>query len=361
MTDVVTLSVNGLDFQGWKSVRIEAGIERIARSFELSVTDKWPGSAEQVRRVKPGDLCEVSIGGDLVCTGYVDATPIDYDAHGVTIMVRGRSKTGDLVDCSADNTPGQWKGLTADAIAQKLTGQYGINVIPEAATGAAITDHQIQQGETAFESLDRLARLRQMLVTDNESGDVVLASPGSGGSASTALELGENILSASAGFDFTDVYSSYTVKGQKTGTDDAFGTAAAQSTGTAVDGNIKRRRVLIVRQSGQADSDTCQKRAAYEQQVRAAKAGEIRYRVVGWRQNGGALWRPNLTVSVTDDIMQVNSSLLITEVIYTLDDSGMIAELVVMPLGAFATEPETKAKATKRKQSTKGSDSTWMD
>ena len=344
MTDIVKLTVNGNDYSGWKSVRIEAGLERIARSFELSVTDHWPGSASQVRRIAPGDLCEIRIGDDLICTGYVDATPIDYDANSITIMVRGRSKTADLVDSSADNSTGQFKGLSADAITKKLAGQYGLNVVSEVSAGAVITDHQIQQGESAFESLDRIAKQRQILITDNAAGDVVLSSPGGGGQASSALELGVNILSASAGFDFSEVYSNYSVKGQKSGTDDSYGVQAAQSFGTAVDSNVKRRRVLIVRQSGQADAQTCGQRAAYEQQIRAAKAGEIRYRVAGWRQVDGKLWMPNLTVKIVDAIMATNTSLLISEVIFTLDDYGMITELVVIPVGAFATEPETKRK-----------------
>lgn len=349
MNDTVTLTVNDKIYGGWKSVRIEAGIERVARSFELSVTDRWPGSSTgsertvgQARRIKPGDLCEVKIGDDLVCTGYVDSTPIDYGADGITIMIRGRSKTADLVDCSADNPTegGQFKGLKAEAIAAKITKQYGLNVVTETDTGAAIADHQIQQGETAFESLDRLAKQRQILISDNGAGDVVLISPGSGGKASSALELGINILSASAGFDYTEVYSDYTVKGQhsKGGNDSDWGATSASglsSQGKANDSSVKRRRVLIVRQSGQADSATCQKRANYEQRIRAAKAGEIRYRVVGWRQQDGSLWKPNQTVAIKDAIMDVSADLLISECQYTLDDGGMLCELVCISPDAF--------------------------
>jgi prophage tail gpP-like protein len=372
MSDFVTLSVNGLDFSGWKSVRVEAGVERQCRSFELSVTDQWPGSLQKVRRIKPGDLCEVRIGADLVCTGYVDATPIDYDANSVSIIIRGRSKTADLVDCSADNETGQFKGMKAEVIAQKLAGQYGLNVINETDTGAVISDHQIQQGETAFESLDRLGKQRQILITDNAAGDVVLASPGSGGHAFSGLELGVNILSGSAGFDYTDVYSHYSVKGQssKHGQDsdwtDASSSQMSQAQGSANDSSLQRRRVLVVRQAGQADANTCQQRASYEQQVRAAKAGEIRYRVAGWRQADGSLWRPNITVSIKDVVMLGTGrdlSLLISEVILTLDESGMIAELVCIPPAAFLTEPEKQAKAVKRKEGVKTpvDDSSWLD
>lgn len=362
MSDIVTLTVNAINYSGWKSVRIEAGLERVARSFELAITDHWPGSVEQVRRVAPGDLVEIRIGNDLICTGYVDATPIDYDANGITIMIRGRSKTADLVDSSTEISTGQFKNLTPEAIATQIAKPYGLTVVTEVATGNAITDFQIQQGESAFESLDRIAKQRQILITDNATGDVVLSSPGSSGTAHDALVLGQNILSASAGFDFTDVYSAYTVKGQKSGTDDAFANLASQSVGTAIDSKVTRKRVLIVRQSGQADSKTCQDRANYEQQVRRAKAGEIRYRVANWRQSNGDLWAVNTTINIEDEIMAGKTALLISEITYTLDESGMITELVTIPESAFATEPETKAKAKKRKNSTQGIDITsWLD
>lgn len=366
MNNFVILTVAGKQYGGWKSVRIGAGIERLSRDFELSVTDKWPGSTSQVRRIQPGDLCEVRIGNDLVCTGYVDATPVDYDAGSITIMIRGRSKTADLVDCSADNSGGQFRQANAAEVARKLAGQYGIEVVEEAAAGSAMVEHQIKPGETAFESLDRVARARQVLLTDNAEGALVIASPGSAGRASDALVLGENVLSASAGFDFSEVYSQYVAKGQvgRAGNDADFGddsaAIAAQQRGQASDNSIKRRRVLIVRQSGHADSATCQQRADYEQRVRSAKANEIRYRVQGWRQRNGELWRPNLRVSVRDGLMAVNGTRLISEVVYTLDDGGTVAELVTVPPDAFATEPDNRAKAADRRQgAVAGSSSRW--
>jgi len=43
MSNDVTLLVGGREYGGWKAVRIEAGVERVARSFDLSVTSSWPG------------------------------------------------------------------------------------------------------------------------------------------------------------------------------------------------------------------------------------------------------------------------------------------------------------------------------
>ena len=357
MSDIVTLTVNNKSYEGWKTVRIEAGVERLARSFEVSVTEIWPGSGDQRRQIKPGDLCELRIGDDLICTGHVDATPITYDSHAITIMIRGRSRTADLVDSSAASDSGQFKGLTVEAIASKLSKPFGITVLSQVETGVVISDHQIQPGESVFASLDRVAKARQILITDDADGNVVLTSPGGGGAASSAIELGVNVLSANAGFDYSDVYSKYQVKGQRSGSDNSYGTNASQSLGTAVDGSIARTRLLIIRQQGQADSATCQARANYEQQIRIAKAGELRYRVVGWRQQDGALWQCNQTIKINDAIMSLeNKELIVSEVNFTLDESGMITEMVVIAPSAFATEPETL-----RKKSVRKIKATWID
>ena len=95
----VRLLVGSSEYGGWKAVRISAGIERQARDFDLDVTDRWPGQTSIPRRIQPGDVCQLFIGPDLVLTGYVDATPIKYDGRSVSVGVRGRSKTADLVDC----------------------------------------------------------------------------------------------------------------------------------------------------------------------------------------------------------------------------------------------------------------------
>ncbi|AIF60208.1 bacteriophage Mu P family protein [Escherichia coli B7A] len=43
MNDNVTLRVNGREWNGWTSVRIGAGIERLTRDFSVEITRQWPG------------------------------------------------------------------------------------------------------------------------------------------------------------------------------------------------------------------------------------------------------------------------------------------------------------------------------
>jgi prophage tail gpP-like protein len=346
--DTVSLTVNGIVYAGWKAVRIEAGVERAARSFEVEVTRVFPGLKGELNRIVPGNLCEVRIGADLVCTGYVDATPIEYDAMGISYVIRGRSKTADLVDSSADNSGGQWRGVSADKIIKALAGQYGINVIVQASPGEPIIDHQIEQGETVFESMDRLAVARHILITDDAAGNLVMAQPGSAGRATTALVLGENILSANCGYDYSEVYGEYIVKGQRSGTDELFGEAVAATKGIAQDHTITRRRSIIIQQGGQVDQAAASARAGYEAKLRNAKAQEARYTVTGWRQGDGKLWLVNQTVKIKDGIIGIDGDRLVTGVNFTLDSRGMITELVVLEASALTAAQDIKAAETEK-------------
>lgn len=347
--NAVTLSVNGLDYRGWKKVSISAGIERQARDFRLGVTWSWPGQVQEIP-VRQGDRCEVRIGTDLVLTGWVFGTPISYDARSVERSVAGRSLTADLVDCSAVNKPGQWRGQSVQKIVQALAEPYGGRVLSEVAETTKLADHQIEPGETAFESIDRLLTLSRLLSTDDARGRVVIIKPGSAGRAVDRLELGQNLLTGSAELDFSGVFSEYRVTGQRSGTDTDYGAAASEVKAGVTDPRATRRRVLLIHESGQMTPELAQARANWERGSRMGKALTLRYKIQGWRQSTGALWVPNMIVRVVDPLIGIDRDMLISEIEYVLDDAGTVANIVVGPPDGFDPEPKDPHKSRKLKK-----------
>ena len=69
--DTLTLVAGGQRLTGWESVSVTRGIEIMPSSFEIGLTEKYPGQAADIV-VKPGDPCVVLIGNDPVVTGYID-------------------------------------------------------------------------------------------------------------------------------------------------------------------------------------------------------------------------------------------------------------------------------------------------
>ena len=136
--DTLTLIVGNKVLTGWQRVSVTRPLAAIPASFDLEVTEKFPNKPDI--DIEPGQPCQVKIGSDLVLTGYVDryAASISPSMH--TIRVSGRSKSEDLVDCSAEfgdiNKPGfQVANGTAFSLAQALAAPYNITVQSTAGDG----------------------------------------------------------------------------------------------------------------------------------------------------------------------------------------------------------------------------------
>ena len=88
MNNTVTLRVSGREWGGWTSVKISAGIERLARDFNVQITRQWPGETGSVPlqpRIKNGDAVEVLIGDDPVTEKPQDASEAISDDRGTNV------------------------------------------------------------------------------------------------------------------------------------------------------------------------------------------------------------------------------------------------------------------------------------
>ncbi|MEW6612711.1 MAG: phage baseplate assembly protein [Pseudomonadota bacterium] len=369
MTDRLTLKVGGSLYGGWKSVAIRTGIEQIAGSFELAITERWPHQPRDWA-IPPGEFCQVLIGDDVVISGYVDTVAVSYDAASHEIQVTGRDRAGDLVDCSAPSTA--FTGLTFEEIARRLCDPFGIEVYDETVSGKKLTVKEkkagkkgtpprktravgkvpkqaVQAGETVFKTLEKLARSEGVLLVSDGEGGIVITRAGLAGDCQTVLEFGKNILRASFEHSHANLYSEITVKGQAAAAGaDRFDVVHASPKGTvkrrqAKTGNsqIARYRPLIIIAETQADARRCQSRAEWEAGNREAKARRVAVTVQGWREApGGALWRINRRVRVKCPWMRLDEWWLIAAVSYKLDESGTTAELSLVGEKAFDQLPE---------------------
>ncbi|CAI8971957.1 Prophage tail protein [Pseudomonas chlororaphis] len=334
----VLLTVDGQDYGGWKSVEISADLERQFRTFKLDVTWQWPGQTLD-QRIRPGAKCQVRIGADLLLSGHVFKAPISYDGRQIGLSIEGSSLTQDLVDCAAINQPGQWREQSLLKIVQALAASYGVGVVSEIAETTRLSSHSIVPGETVFQSIDRLLTLFRVFSTDDAEGRVLLARPGSGGRAVDVLELGQNILSASAPMDFSQVFSEYRVIGQHKGNDQKSGAAVSEVSGVARDSTAKRKRVTVINEPAQLTQELAQQRADWESAIRTGKALTSTYKVQGWRQSNGELWRHNTLVRVIDPVLGFDQDLLISKVTYSLSEQGSITTLQVAPPHTFDASP----------------------
>ncbi|MBS4847106.1 phage baseplate assembly protein [Turicimonas muris] len=394
----VSLEVDGKIYDGWKSVVISSGIDQICRSFAVEITDNFPGNLEKFTRLRSGQSVVVKIGTDTVCTGYITSTPISYDAKSVTVQVQGKSKTVDLVDCCSpwaaiasskehtdtsnsdswkDVDPGKnsvqtvsvskkvsvsWHNQSTQKIIADLCAPYGITVKCQSDIGNKYTNFTVNPGETVVESINRLLVKDNLIVTDDAFGNLVITEPGKAGDCEDALVTGENVLSASANFDVSKIYSTYAVVGQHKGSDLDFGKQASQDKGIAIDQNVDRYRLLVIKDTGQSSVGMTKSRADFERSYRSAQFSESTHTIQGWRQSSKKLWEINKIVRLIDNILGFSSkkSQLIKQLSYNLSPSGTTCSITTIPPEGYSRGESNKnpKSQTEQKSSSSGS---WAD
>lgn len=329
------LSVGTEIYGGWQRVSVTRSIEQVANSFDLEVTERWPGQSTS-RPIRPGEKCSLKLDGEIVITGYVDDAEPTYDRQSHGITVRGRDATGDLVDCSAIHKAGQWTNVPLDRIASDLCAPFGIKVKVETDIGDPFPSFKIEPGETAFECIERAARLKAVLLIADGEGSLVITRAGKV-RGETALVEGVNILSARGTFSWKDRFSIYTVKGHdKIALDgDAVDSHIAPAA-TVTDEAITRYRPRIVLADDHGNKTRFRDRAEWEKNVRIGRGLRGSITVQGWTDGTGKLWQPNTLVTVTSPLLYLNEAeMLVVGCMYTLDDGGTRTALSIARREAF--------------------------
>lgn len=339
MRDQVALNVWGKVLTGWTSVEITDSLESLSPTFSLSYSDRCLES-DGTLRVSPGDECTVRIGGQTVITGYVDDSELEESATSRSLSVSGRSRTADLVDCTAERKPVTWREATVATIAADLCGPFKIKVSANLNVGAPFKQFVIEPGETVFDCISRAARQRGLMLQSTPAGELEIVSVGSR-RAPAVLRRGENILSARLSLSLAERHSKIRVVSQAGGDSSdtgLFDRKASQASAVATDPNVPRYRPLVVVADCGESTAKLKERAAWEVTTRAGKGSRLSVTVPGWGRDG-ELWRPNAMARVVHDWLGLDTSMLISSVRLSLNDSGTKAALELAPIGAFTPEP----------------------
>ena len=336
MSDIV-LAIDGINHTGWKSIAVTLSIESLSGAFQLTMTDKWnnPSGLGSAPQIKPGDKCTLSINGEVLITGYIDAINLSYDANSHSIRVAGRDKVGDLIDCSVIGQS-QYKNLKIDEIITRISAPFGVSVSAKVDTGPIVPVFNVEQGSSAFECVQKLCKMRRCLALSDSKGGIVITRSGDEMLATPLIE-GQNILSATGDYDFTARFSEYLCKGQRQGTDNLDAKAIAENFAVVKDANIDRYRPILYIAEGQANEKDCRERAQFEASIAQGKSRRYRIVVAGWTGADGKLWTANSMVQLTSPLLGVADSLLIVSCLFRLDDGGELTELELTSREAYLT------------------------
>ncbi|MDF9346379.1 contractile injection system protein, VgrG/Pvc8 family [Escherichia coli] len=348
MSNTVTLRTDGRLFTGWTSVSVTRSIESVAGYFELGVNVP-PGT--DLSGLAPGKAFTLEIGGQIVCTGYIDSRRRQMTADSMKITVAGRDKTADLIDCAAVYSGGQWKNRTLEQIARDLCAPYGVTVrweLSDKESSAVFPGFTLDHSETVYEALVRASRARGVLMTSNAAGKLVFSRAAS--TATDELVLGENLLTLDFEEDFRDRFSEYTVKGyaRTNGAegDDIDAKSIVSRKGTATDSDVTRYRPMIIIADSKITAKDAQARALREQRRRLAKSITFEAEIDGWTRKDGQLWMPNLLVTIDASKYAIKTTeLLVSKVTLILNDQdGMKTRVSLAPREGFLVPVESDRK-----------------
>lgn len=392
-SDKVKVVVNGSasEYEYWTEISITSELDTLARSFQIGTTAKLPQSSNLLTSFQVGDEVQVYIGSNLVLTGYIDATPISYDGNNVSASIIGRSRTEDLIDCSpayngydfsttvnsqkwsATRSPGtfvdpdimtaanQFKNIPLKQAVAQLIAPYGIHLICELDNDIVNgnINQTIKDDDTILKALQNLVGTTGLYFIDDEYGNLKIVDKEKRTHCLACLNLGKNVLTASAQFDGSRLFQRYWFNSSQKGITNQTG-KALQSYTESLDQQVQRFRFL--RKTDQKQNGSSQSSQQDEAEFRRAQFYKTSYTVVGWRQfEGGDLWKANTLVTIQDDILNNSQEMLITKVTYTLSDQGMLTTLECVPPAGFKPDQQTQQQDKQSVASSGSNNSKWAN
>lgn len=355
MQDDLELLVNGTIYAGWTSVGVTRAMDAASGAFTVELTERWEGQEGRASQVEPwpilpGDACEVRMGGVPLIVGYVDIFRPSFGASEHSINIQGRDKTSDLIDCAAVHSPDEWRNLDLLSFAGILAKPFGISVSADVPVGDKFALIKLQQGETAFDAIERHARMRRLLIMPDGAGGLLITRAGNRRAAVSLIQ-GENIKSASGTIDHSQRFSAYTVKAQAAYSEDTDGEAEAHIEGAVNDSGVTRYRPMLIVAEAGGTGASVRERAAWEANNRIGKSASASIVVQGWRQfPGGPLWAPNMLVHLRSPWLRMEGEMIIRQATFERGDSGTTTKLDIVSPQAFAPEPpDSSSKAGTKK------------
>lgn len=342
----LTIVSGGMTLDGWEEFRVSRSVEQCAAVIQVGMSERYPLDLQNTT-FEPFNPLVAYLSGDLILTGYVDRYMPSYDARNHPVVMAGRSKTEDLLDCSVDIDNLGGVGIPAWAVvaptigvaAERICTPYGITVTGDGMSAPLDATYPVpvNPGMTCWQLLEELARVAQVLIWDNPQGQLVLSKVGTT-RAATALVEGVNCEIAEAAFTADQRYSDiWVVSSAPSLTNLGHVSFFARKHDSAV----PRKRILMIVMDnlGLDGSNAPQRRADWEIARRYGRSRQVIITVTGWRDGSGTLWTPNTLVSINAPRLKIKEDWLITQCDWSRGQRGTLTALHCMPPQGVTPEP----------------------
>lgn len=221
VTEIATLVVNGKIYEDWETVFIRWSWGEQFSEFKFSCAEREPYPLPgQVLQFAPGNNVDIYLGGIQVISGVIITRQVAYDANQHVVELQGVSASWFASQSSIDDKSGDYNGMSFTQIATKILGPTGVGWVPKGDIDNTPFESGATRsgGETIGQFLDRLARLRKILVTNLPDGRYQFVGDHTQPSLGELVE-GINIKKMQCVISIEGAKNEYVVKGNAKGND----------------------------------------------------------------------------------------------------------------------------------------------
>jgi len=332
----------------WKSVTVARSLDAFLGSAAvvLALDGALPlvGSELRIQHLRAAGTPETLLHG------YVDAFGGSGSALGGEVTLEGRDRTADLVDGTRIGVDwGFLPPVTLLDVARTIAAAWGFAVVDEAnAATLSVPYLRSQPGETAYEVLERAARLHGVLLSTTADGKIRLGHPTrTRASVELRTGLGANIVRWTLRNDGTQRFRRTQIISPGILWELSQG-QAARPQGIAEDAGARAERETVIVASGELYGAELDAVANWTASVARARSSTLTVEVPSVRTSKlGPLWAPGMVVPVDIPEAGISGELLVVAVELSWGEDGDRATLGLASPAAYEIDPTEAARQSR--------------
>lgn len=323
--ETVTLVVGGQILSGFQEINITRSQKDAALSFAMKATN--PAWAADAWALRQGADVEIRASGELMLRGQIDTYESDAEGSNREVRVSGRSKSAKVIDHPpAKHKTGRIENKTLLGAAKEFD-EFGVGFSADVPL-SAIRKIQREPGETVWQTLDRHAKTRGLLLAGQPDGSIKITRGGKERQAGALIDGQPPVKRISVKFDQSKKRSPIVNRSQRAL---GVGKDSLRQEIQTYDETVGGYRPAVIFNEPDVAESELKKRADWQRLRQNAASTAATFTVAGWRDQGGKLWTPGHLIYCSYPIERLDQDMQIESVTYTQNDrEGTIAKLTTV-------------------------------
>lgn len=330
-SEVAILKVRGRTFEDWETVWVQDRWTEPWALFRFTSAERESPDTKVWTdlQFKPGDTCEIILGGQRAITGVILERQVAYDATSHMVQLSGVGKTYAAARSSVLHETNSFDGKDFVTVAREVLKPFSIDAeIIGNPSKTPFKELQCQPGENVWDFLERLARVRRIVLGSTTEGKFLIIGDHKGEIVQDLIE-GINILKMQCIISIKEAFQVYRVLGAGASHDEKHGHEQKEQSEDAFGAQRQKWFSIIITPSEQPTKpEELKERAEAEKQWREYAEIDATITVQGWLRSNDALWKPGINVLVKSPMALLNFALKVHTVTFTQDSqSGTLTTL----------------------------------